>query len=429
MTVPIEGITFDDISTLIGAEEGPRIEFKQALATSDGRPDRWMNDQSRIGAVARDDIAKEVVAFANAYGGLLIVGIEETDDNPKRAKAIAEPLIPKITDCANQLERALRSIIEPPLPMLEVRGVVSTGDNGVLVVRVGASPSAPHGYGRPSLGYVRRGAASEPLTMHDLQSIFFERRTRLERVQSRRAQIHTANKEVYAACDQGELRIPRDTQPFLPTMHGIYFSCSAVPSDDFAIDNFPDNFLNIPHQLTPRPMILQHGDLIALPQSVHDWRRRYRAMQYAAISGESRYWQAIIEADGSMSFVSIFNFATPPVIYLHEYSATILQIMVLCEWMRRWAARPDVEYVVDAAFICRSGRPRIHMVEAGYTGASEQVPWRSAQAGPYSIGKRETFPRTFDSIERELWDLCGVHRQQQVQLKMNFEAIFKSTGL
>src|SRR3954467_10526724 len=93
-STPLAALSAEDIQHLcnVAAEEGPRLEFKRAFSTSDGRtPDRWMRDQSSIGSLARDDIAKEVVAFANAYGGVVIVGIDETDDNPRRAKEIFDP--------------------------------------------------------------------------------------------------------------------------------------------------------------------------------------------------------------------------------------------------------------------------------------------------------------------------------------------------
>jgi hypothetical protein len=83
----IDEIEFDDIANLVSeVEEGIKLEFKRDLSTSDGQPDRWMRDQSAIGPVARDDIAKEVVAFANAYGGVIVVGVDETEDHPPRAK-------------------------------------------------------------------------------------------------------------------------------------------------------------------------------------------------------------------------------------------------------------------------------------------------------------------------------------------------------
>jgi predicted HTH transcriptional regulator len=115
-----DAVKFDGIRDIAssGVEEGSQLEFKEALATRDGQPDRWMVDQKRIGVNARDDIAKEVVAFANAYGGVIIVGVEETEDNPKRSKQLHTPMIPRVVDCAEQLAQSLRSIIDPPLPML-----------------------------------------------------------------------------------------------------------------------------------------------------------------------------------------------------------------------------------------------------------------------------------------------------------------------
>jgi len=42
----------------------------------------------------------EVIAFANAYGGWFLVGVEETKTKPARATAIAP-----IRDCAELAER------------------------------------------------------------------------------------------------------------------------------------------------------------------------------------------------------------------------------------------------------------------------------------------------------------------------------------
>src|ERR1700730_11976460 len=95
---PLDAITFDDIGDIAakGVEEGTQLEFKEALSTKDGQPDRWMTDKKRVGANARDDVAKEIVAFANAYGGMLIIGIEETAENPRRSKQIRSPMIPRV---------------------------------------------------------------------------------------------------------------------------------------------------------------------------------------------------------------------------------------------------------------------------------------------------------------------------------------------
>ena len=84
LIAPIDEIDFADVVylTQVHAEEGIRLELKERLSTSNGQPDRWMRDQSGIGRVARDEIAREIVAFANAYGGTVIIGVAESDDNP-----------------------------------------------------------------------------------------------------------------------------------------------------------------------------------------------------------------------------------------------------------------------------------------------------------------------------------------------------------
>ena len=203
-----------------------------------------MVDQSRIGNVARDDIAKEIVAFANAYGGILIVGIEETDDNPRRAKSISLNQIPSVVNCAEQLERSLRAIIEPPLPMLEVRGVVSKDGRGVLLIRVNGSPAAPHGIGRPTAAYVRRGSSSEPLTMRDLQSIFYERRTRLERVAARREALRNEDDNLRSIWETERLKVPHSNQTFPAPTHTMFFRCSAVPARIFRLIIFRTSSLS-----------------------------------------------------------------------------------------------------------------------------------------------------------------------------------------
>ena len=58
--------------------EGERMEFKRELpAKGTSNRDPWMIGQMKIGGHAKDQILKEVVSFANAYGGVLVLGIEE----------------------------------------------------------------------------------------------------------------------------------------------------------------------------------------------------------------------------------------------------------------------------------------------------------------------------------------------------------------
>jgi len=421
---PIDEIKFDDIADLAKekVEEGIRLEFKRGLSTSDGHPDRWMRDQSAIGRVARDDIAKEIVAFANAYGGVIIIGIDETDDHPKRAAQLASPQIPRVADCAEQLARALRSIIDPPIPMLDIRGVPSSPSSGegAILVRVSSSPSAPHGFGVPPAAYIRQGSESKPLSMRELQSMFFERRTRLERVTSRQNELSASARELWASRRHGAT-----SQGGIPSLDlpAIQFRCSLVPTDDLAIDNFPDRFLDPPRAF-PRPEIDNETTVVALPTWTSEWRRRYRAVEHVK-PDPKLYSLASFEADGVFNQVAIVvglggePFSTTPA----WFAKVILQGMIMAEWFRRWASRPDVEYALDGelwnadAQVCTS-RNR---------GEWDVVPWLHERIGPYSVGNRATFQETFDVIERELWDAFRLRRQEGV--KFDLTKVFQSINL
>ncbi|MGY4433957.1 hypothetical protein ACVWWO_006434 [Bradyrhizobium sp. F1.13.1] len=405
--LPLESITAAHIEALIAsqAEEGPRLELKRALATNDGRPDRWMRDQSSIGTVARDDIAKEVVAFANAYGGVVVIGIEETDDNPKRAQSVFEPVIPAVHDCADRLVQSLRSVIDPPLPMLEPRGIELADGGGVIVLRVGPSPSAPHGFGRPSSAYVRRGSSAEPLTMRDMQSLFYERRTRLERI------TRIADEQL-AACDlaarqwrAGQLMQPDNNQP-MDASSGLLFQLSLVSSEDMAIDNLPDHF----HRKPIRSAKPNLRSLVELPNWTSEWKRGYRSVSYS-FGNTSNLSKVSMRADGLITLlvVHVDNKFHPA-----WYSSIVAQSFFLAEWIRRWLGRPDIEFIFQGKFE-KSGNPAVPHSN-GLFDTWVSIPWESAVIGPYSLTSRSNFPLTHDVVERELWDLFGSVRDAPLKI-------------
>jgi hypothetical protein len=427
LIAPIDEIDFADVVylTQVHAEEGVRLELKERLSTSNGQPDRWMRDQSGIGRVARDEIAREIVAFANAYGGTVVIGVAESDDNPKCAAEVAKPQLPRVVGCAEQLGRALRSIIDPPLPMLEVRGIASgASGEGVIVARVNSSPSSPHGFGIPPSAYVRHGSESKPLSMRELQSMFFERRTRFERVEARRKQLSESGLELWGRWTSGNLRKITGDGPFAPNTPAIQFRCSLVPSDDLAIDNFPDQFSLMDR--SPKPEIPGGTHLVELPVWAQQWLRRYRSVQHVGNAEDRAYWHASLEADGVVNQVTILakwregRFVVNPV----WHAEVVLQGMVLAEWLRRWASRPDLEFALDGEFWNTGDALVVSDPDLQeYVG----VPWAYTDIGPYSVGRRATFSETFDLIEREMWDAFGLSRRSK--LNVDLTQVFRSIGL
>jgi predicted HTH transcriptional regulator len=114
---PLAELAWSDFESVIFncLEEDQTLEFKETLPARDGNADIWQLGQDKIGNYARDTLAKEVVAFANAYGGVIIIGIAETDERPPRAKDFAKPLVRNCIDCVERLNPSLRSLIDPPI--------------------------------------------------------------------------------------------------------------------------------------------------------------------------------------------------------------------------------------------------------------------------------------------------------------------------
>jgi predicted HTH transcriptional regulator len=141
---PIGAVTADDIDRICKAavRESDVVEFKESLPGKNG-PDAWHQGKTEVGTAARDKIVSEVIAFANAHGGTLVLGIAETKDKPPRAERIVP--VRECADLAGRLVHMLRDVVEPPFaPFPTVRPVETSGRDGVVVIQVAASRNAPH---------------------------------------------------------------------------------------------------------------------------------------------------------------------------------------------------------------------------------------------------------------------------------------------
>src|ERR1700704_465338 len=107
-TKPFEQIDANDVAQVVKEHcpEGYEIEFKKTLPEKQGSREPWLQGKDEIGSHARDTILKELVAFANSAGGFVLVGIDETDEKPPRAKSI-EP-IPRVGELASRIEDQIR---------------------------------------------------------------------------------------------------------------------------------------------------------------------------------------------------------------------------------------------------------------------------------------------------------------------------------
>ena len=67
-------LTPDDIQRIVDEnyQEGAEFELKATLPAKKGN-DPWIDGKGRIGDHARNELIAEVIAFANAHGGTLLV--------------------------------------------------------------------------------------------------------------------------------------------------------------------------------------------------------------------------------------------------------------------------------------------------------------------------------------------------------------------
>jgi len=135
-TAPLDTVTATDVIDFLSRvevnEEGPRLDYKAA-------------DSS--GGIPHDSTIKVIVAFANTYGGALILGVEadRTTNRPVRWEGVQlrKGLEETVTAMCSS------SIFPPVIPEVHVYPFKSdpalpTDDKAFVIVRVAPSLAAPH---------------------------------------------------------------------------------------------------------------------------------------------------------------------------------------------------------------------------------------------------------------------------------------------
>jgi len=142
---PINEIEFEDVKAFCDEqiEENRRVEYKKAFSSKD----------------EKKQIAKEISAFANTHGGIILVGVGEKDRKPKLpidGIDYVKGLNEKVTSIA------LKNIYPPVFPEIQVCEFGDTLEKAVVVIRVQESDETPHTVENTTGIYVRVDSQSEP---------------------------------------------------------------------------------------------------------------------------------------------------------------------------------------------------------------------------------------------------------------------------
>lgn len=420
LEAPIGDLTFADIEVLIReeAEEGPRLELKRSLPSNDRDGDPWMKGAKKFSNPARDGLAKEIVALANAYGGAIVVGIDETEDHPKRALGPDPVLIPRIAACAEQMQQVLDSLIDPPLAVLEVRGIERPdGDGaGILVIRTGPSTRAPHGHGRPPLAYMRRGSRSEPMTMRDLQSVLFETRTRGERIGTLLEERRSSLVNMVEKGPHGII-LERGEQPFLG--RGVlYFRCTLVAAESLQLR--ADEIVSSSQVIRPTVGNSYSTSAFGGGSFSYDWSYRVNGVEF--IDHGSRHFarwfvgnQGIVDAYGLIALDTYRGRSDvfPPSLF----PPVAIQVLGMGELLRRAARRPETELVVECEFI-NPGTAAAVISDGRSFDGGVPIPVGPIRIGPFSLGNIDDIQAVYAEIERGIWNGLGLAIKSPITFPM-----------
>ena len=98
---PISDLTSEDLANVVAEQvpESETVELKSALPVKSGDEHVWVT-QRTITDKARNELIAEIIAFANAHGGWLLLGVQESSDLPEAASHLTP-----VSHCTEMEER------------------------------------------------------------------------------------------------------------------------------------------------------------------------------------------------------------------------------------------------------------------------------------------------------------------------------------
>ncbi|WP_197515187.1 helix-turn-helix domain-containing protein [Mycobacterium sp. 1245805.9] len=241
------------------------------------------------------ELAKDVTAFANTIGGIIVIGVRE--DGAGRATEPRPFDVP--TGAAERVISILGSRVSPLLHGIEVREIPAGDDLGYLLIVVPRSPDAPHAVRDQQRGSglhypIRLGRVTHHLREYEVAARYRDRYASQSQVVSRVEEVHR----------DGQSHITTWTSPWLtvslaPRITGERgVGSTAILAERSFLRRWPDL------DLAPPEPTFGEGNTRLIPGV-----RRAIATQVQTYQGRSTEPHAELHYDGGGFAAS--NFASP----------------------------------------------------------------------------------------------------------------------
>ena len=382
---PIDQIEKEDIDRLCKEkqEEGPQFELKEKVETlADGsfRPSALAN------------IASEIVAFANSYGGTLIVGITESGRNSKRAGKVKA--LPDCEQLADRLKRSIHSVIDPPLPTLEERGVLTNkrGKRGIVVLRVERSRRRPHRLLTKDTqhSYVRRGDETVKIDMREIQDLTIRRLDEMGAIENEIAQRRETCRS--------------DFGRFHPSLPAWGLQYIALPTGGLDLGRVVDR-----PELHAAETTVEISDGKGATDAKFDqaeWMRWTPALQSigSTLVRDNYETRLSLNEEGMLELCA---FGTREAGLRIDPDMLVSSMGLMLNWIDRVrceGGHPDTEYMLEPMLLVRGD---VELLEFGHYESSFRVPIPHGEHlfRKFSVRSRDDFDNTISEFVKDCWNL------------------------
>jgi hypothetical protein len=421
---PAAEVTVADIQRLIDDKvpEGRYLEYKSDIQVSkeqqkslrkhDKEPvDRSWLEHRPLMDFGRDNLMEELVAFANADGGVLILGMIEVGRKPARADKL-NPL-PDIGGLERRLRDVVINCIEPPLPFPSVVAVATTeSGDGVVILETEPSRLGPHRVRRTREVTIRREDSCVPMTMAEIHDMVIRNARRFDAVS---ASLEASSKRFQKTFV--DTLLPQTPSVYIPPnaddridpwlinagMAAFGLRVTLVPHDDLGIPRLEELT-----GLVPSPQSLRQGGNMQVPYSKAAWISEHGGRPVLggvdqSFPSDSSVRSYRVKRDGFVegTRISWGNQNAVPVECLVSMLACVL---IVYDRLRERAGTPSMPAEVGIEVLTR-GIPIVACVEY----ARGHTPLEPTTTFPFfSISDRDSMSQVINAVAGDLANASGL---------------------